>query len=148
MNYQRRKLIECVKSASSYIKMKFINGFFSFVSLFMCAQGVAFLLALVVFAGAEEEEKKAADTVAVEDSNAEESKADALTDKKQEKRGIHEYGDWHGGHHEEKTVTIVKKNYVPVPHVKTVHVPHVKEVHVPVKIGVPKPYPVVKHVRT
>lgn len=103
------------------------------------------MLALVVLASAEEEEKKAAgETVAVEDSNGEESKAEALTEKKQEKRGIHEYGNWHGT--EEKTLTIVKKIPVPVPHVKTVHVPHVKEVHVPVKVGVPKPYPVIKHV--
>lgn len=100
------------------------------------------MLALVVFAVAEEEEKK--DTVAVEDSNGEESKSEALTDKKQEKRGIHEYGNWHG--HEEKTLTIVKKIPVPVPHVRTVHVPHYKETHYPVKVGVPKPYPVVKHV--
>jgi hypothetical protein len=65
----------------------------------------------VVFAAAEEE-TKAAESAAVEDTNADESKAEALVDKKQEKRGIHEYGDWSHGH-EEKTLTIVKK--IPVP---------------------------------
>jgi hypothetical protein len=109
------------------------------------------LLALAIMACAEEEKKP------VEDSKVEETKADESTDKKQEKRGIHDFGDHHGwssggsshghGHHEEKTLTIVKKIPVPVPHVKEVHVPHVKEVHVPYHVKVPKPYPVVKHVR-
>ena len=95
-----------------------------------------------------EEEKKA-----VEDSKVEETKAEESGDKKQEKRGIHDFGDWsssshhhHHQPHEEKTLTIVKKVPVPVPHYKTVHVPHVKEVHVPVHVKVPKPYPVIKHV--
>lgn len=87
----------------------------------------------------------------------EETKAEESADKKQEKRGIHDFGDWsssggHGGdgghhhHHEEKTLTIVKKIPVPVPHYKTVHVPHYKTVHVPYEVKVPKPYPVIKHV--
>lgn len=65
----------------------------------------------MVFAAAEEE-SKAAETAAVEDTSADESKAEALVDKKQEKRGIHEFGDWSHAH-EEKTLTIVKK--IPVP---------------------------------
>jgi len=103
------------------------------------------LLALAVLSAAESENKAAAEEKKIEETQAEES----LVDKKQDKRGIHEYGDWsgsHHGHHEEKTLTIVKKIPVPVAHVKTVHVPHIKEVHVPVKVGVPKPYPVYKHV--
>jgi hypothetical protein len=102
------------------------------------------LLALAVLSAADEEPKQA-----VEDTKADESQAEGLVDKKQEKRGIYDFGDWHSHHEpiqEEKTLTIVKKIPVPVTHVKTVHVPHVKEVHVPVKVGVPKPYPVVKHV--
>lgn len=102
------------------------------------------MLALAVLSAADEEPKQA-----VEDTKADESQAEGLVDKKQEKRGIYDFGDWHSHHepiHEEKTLTIVKKIPVPVTHVKTVHVPHVKEVHVPVKVGVPKPYPVVKHV--
>ena len=98
------------------------------------------MLALAVLSAADEEPKK------VEETKADDSKAEALPDKKQEKRGIYSYGDWHHHPHEEKTLTIVKKIPVAVPHYKTVHVPHVKEVHVPVKVGVPKPYPVVKHV--
>lgn len=58
----------------------------------------------------------------------------------------HQFEPIHHGHHEEKTLTVVKKIPVPVPHVKTIHVPHYKEVHVPYEIKVPKPYPVVKHV--
>lgn len=67
------------------------------------------MLALAVLSSAEEakEEQKA-----VEDTNVDESKAEALVDKKQEKRGIHDFGDWSHGH-EEKTLTIVKK--IPVP---------------------------------
>lgn len=103
------------------------------------------MLALAVLSAAEEETKQ--QTAAIEDTNTDESKAEALVDKKQEKRGIYDFGDWHHHHPtEEKTLTIVKKIPVAVPHVKTVHVPHVKEVHVPVKVGVPKPYPVIKHV--
>ncbi|MFT8081746.1 hypothetical protein ACMYMI_23420, partial [Salmonella enterica subsp. enterica serovar Enteritidis] len=89
---------------------------------------------------------------AVEDSKVEETKAEASADKKQDKRGIHDFGDWssvahhHHEPHEEKTLTIVKKIPVPVPHYKTVHVPQYKEVKVPVHVHVPKPYPVVKHV--
>lgn len=104
------------------------------------------MLALAVLSSAEEEKK------AVEEKNAGDAKAES-TDNKQQKRGIHDFGDWssgghggHGGHHHtEKTLTIVKKIPVPVPHVKTVHVPHYKEVHVPYHVKVPKPYPVVKH---
>lgn len=108
------------------------------------------MLALAILSSAEEEKK------AVEDSKAEDTKAESLVDKKQDKRGIHDYGDWSSsghqssghdhGHHEEKTLTIVKKVPVPVPHYKTVHVPVIKEVKVPVHVKVPKPYPVVKHV--
>lgn len=65
----------------------------------------------MVFATAEEETKPV-EASAIEDTNADESKAEALVDKKQEKRGIHEYGDWSHGH-EEKTLTIVKK--IPYP---------------------------------
>lgn len=68
----------------------------------------------MVFAAAEEE-SKADEAVAVEDTSADESKAEALVDNKQQKRGIHEYGDWHGT--EEKTLTIVKK--IPVPGTKS-----------------------------
>lgn len=106
------------------------------------------MLALAVLSSAGEEKK------AVEDSKAEETQAEQPAEKKQDKRGIHDFGDWssHGsshhdhGHHEEKTLTIVKKVPVPVPHYKTVHVPQIKEVHVPYHVKVPKPYPVVKHV--
>lgn len=106
-----------------------------FFSLF---QSIACLLALAVLSTAEEEKKADEDLKTIE--------TEQLEDKKQEKRGIHDYGDWSRGHHEEKTLTIVKKIPVPIPNVKTVHVPHYKEVHVPVKVGIPKPYPVVKHV--
>lgn len=110
-------------------------------------QGLAFLLVLAVLACAEDEKKP------VEDSKVEETQAEDQADKKQEKRGIHDFGD-HGwsshdqGHHahEEKTLTIVKKIPVAVPHYKTVHVPHIKEVHVPYHVKVNKPYPVIKHV--
>lgn len=99
----------------------------------------------------------AEESAAVADSKVEETKAEDSKDgeKNHEKRGIHEYGDYHSSHDshhhhhpikEEKTLTVVKKVPVPVPHVKYVHVPHVKEVHVPVHVKVPKPYPVVKHV--
>lgn len=132
-----------------------LKDFFSFNF-----QGVACLLALAVLSSAEEEKKEAAVEEKKEDTKAVEPQAD----KKQDKRGIHEYGDWssgggghhHGGggggggghgHHTEKTLTIVKKIPVPVAVHKTVHVPHIKEVHVPVHVKVNKPYPVVKHVR-
>jgi hypothetical protein len=104
------------------------------------------LLALAILSSAEEEKK------AVKDSKVEESKAEELADKKQDKRGIHDFGDWsssssHDSGHDEKTLTIIKKVPVPVPHYKTVHVPVVKEVKYPVHVHVPKPVPVVKHVR-
>jgi hypothetical protein len=78
-------------------------------------QGVAFVLALIALSATAEEDNKAAAAVEAE-QEANESKADALVDKKQDKRGIYDFGDhghhdWH--HEEEKTLTIVKK--IPVP---------------------------------
>lgn len=70
------------------------------------------MLALIALSATAEEDNKAAAAVEAE-QEADESKAEALVDKKQEKRGIHDFGhhDWH--HEEEKTLTIVKK--IPVP---------------------------------
>ena len=111
--------------------------------------------------------------VSAEEKTKDEKPVEAEASKKQDKRGIYDFGGHdfgshsyssqdfghHGGsqyhhheephhhHHEEKTLTIIKKVPYPVPHVKEVHVPHVKEVHVPYHVKVPKPYPVVKHVR-
>lgn len=83
--------------------------------------------------------------------NTEDSKGDASTaEKKQDKRGIYDFGDyggggdsheWSGHHHhqpihEEKTLTVVKKVPVPYPVVKHVKVEHVKHIPVPVKVHV------------
>lgn len=112
--------------------------------------------------------------VSAEEKAKEEKKpVEAEASKKQDKRGLYEFGghDFSGGHdfggshsyqhqeiahhepqhhhqhhHEEKTLTVIKKIPVPVPHERIVHVPHVKEVQVPYHVNVPQPYPVVKHV--
>lgn len=91
-----------------------------------------------------EEEKKAEAAEAKVDANANSSD---LAEKKQEKRGLSDFG--HGWEHdvkEEKTLTIVKKIPQPYPVYKHIPVEHVKHVPVPYKVGVPKPYPVVKTV--
>lgn len=50
------------------------------------------------------------------------------------------------GHHEEKTVTVVKKVPVPYPVTKEIPVPVEKKIPYPVKVPVPQPYPVEKKV--
>lgn len=114
-------------------------------------QHTFFLCALIFVAQCDDEKKTENTETKVE--NTADSKADSSTaEKKQDKRGIYDFGDFggggsshewsgHSGHHhhpieEEKTLTVVKKVPVPYPVVKHVKVEHVKHIPVPVKVHV------------
>lgn len=141
------------------LKVHRVNYFY----FLLCKLQVLLGIALLMLLGVSAEEK----------AKEEKKPVEAEASKRQDKRGLYEFGghDFGGGHdfaqsyshqevahhephyephhhhhHEEKTLTVVKKIGVPVPVEKIVHVPEYKEVHVPYHVNVPQPYPVVKHV--
>lgn len=126
---------------------KITQLFFEFLS----SQVVLSVATLVVSGVIADEQPAKEDKKAIEPAAAEPA---VEASKKQDKRGLeydfggHDFGGDHGhhhfDHHEEKTLTIIKKIPVPYKVEKTVHVPVERIVKYPVHVHVPAPYPVEK----